>query len=242
MRKKGTSEGKLVCLDAASGEEVWSMARNTDAVFECKHSYTSPIICGLGASAVLVVHGADYTTGHAVSNGEELWRFGGINPQGEDYNRTLRLVASPVERQGLLVVPTAKNGPVMGYQISGTNKPKTLWRLGRGTPDVASPVVFKEFVFLAGENGVMRVLDSSSGKVLSKKRLLADRHRSTPVVFDGKLIILGRDGTISVLRADKDLELISELKLNEESVASPAVADGRVYIRTAKALYAFEGQ
>ena len=50
---------------------------------------------------------------------------------------------------------------------------------------------------------------------------------------------MGRDGTVSVFKADKDLELISERELKEQSVASPAVADGRIYIRTAKALYAF---
>ncbi len=239
MKDKATSEGKLICLDATSGEEVWNVTRKTDAVFECKHGYTSPIIVGNGDLAALVVHAADYTTGHALADGKELWRFGGINPKGEDYNRTLRLVASPVEHQGLMVVPTAKKGAVMGYRISGKDKPETVWRLERGTPDVASPVVFQGLVFLAGEKGVMSVLDSSSGKVLNKKRLLADRHRSTPVVFDGKLIVLGRDGTVSVFKADKDLELIAERKLNEQSVASPAVAGGRIYIRTAKALHAF---
>lgn len=241
-KNKATSEGKLVCLDAASGEEIWQVVRKTDAVDECKHSYSSPIIFGQGDSAVLVVHAADYTTGHAIADGKELWRFAGINPKGDGYNKTLRLVASPVAHKGLMVVPTAKKGAVIGYQISGTEKPKRAWRLERGTPDVASPVVYQDRVFLASENGVMKVLDAASGEVLTKKRMLADRHRSTPVVVDGKLVVLGRDGTVSVFKADKDLELISERKLNEQSVASPAVADGRIYIRTAKALYAFSGR
>ena len=239
QKNKATSEGKLICLDAASGEEIWQVVRKTDAVAECKHSYSSPIVVGQGDSAVLVVHAADYTTGHAVADGKELWRFAGINPKGENYNRTLRLVASPVAHKGLLVVPTAKKGAVIGYQIAGTEKPERVWRLERGTPDVASPVVYQDRVFLAGEKGVMKVLDASSGEVLTKKRLLADRHRSTPVVVDGKLVVVGRDGTVSVFKADKDLELISERELKEQSVASPAVADGRIYIRTAKALYAF---
>ena len=238
-KDKATSEGKLICLDAAGGDEMWQVVRKTDAVFENKHSYSSPIVVGQGDSAVLVVHAADYTTGHAIGDGSELWRLAGINPKGENYNRTLRLVASPVARKGLMVVPTAKKGAVIGYQIQGTKKPKRVWRLDRGTPDVASPVVYKGRVFLASENGVMRVLDATSGELLTKKRLLADRHRSTPVVVDGKLVVLGRDGKVSVFKADEDLELISERSLNEPSVASPAIADGRVYIRTAKTLYAF---
>ncbi len=238
-RDKSTSEGQLICLDAASGEEIWLAVRKTDAVDENKHSYSSPIIVGQGDAAVLVVHAADYTTGHAVADGKELWRVAGINPKGENYNRTLRLVASPVARKGLMVVPTAKKGAVIGYQISGTEKPEQVWRLERGTPDVASPVVYRDYVFLAGENGVMQVLDASHGEVLTKKRLLADRHRSTPVVVDGKLVVVGRDGTISIFKADNDLELVSQRKLDEQSVASPAVAGGRIFVRTAKALYAF---
>lgn len=238
-KAKTTSEGKLICLDAASGEEVWQVLRKTDAVSENKHSYTSPIIVGQGDSAVLVVHAADYTTGHTIADGKELWRLAGINPKGEDYIPTLRLVASPVVRNGLMVVPTAKKKAVIGYQISGMEKPESVWRLERGTPDVASPVVYGGYVFLACENGVIKVLDASSGELLTKERLLADRHRSTPIVVDGKLVIVGRDGTVSVFKADKDLELISERKLNEESLASPAVAEGRIYVRTAKALYAF---
>ena len=241
-KDKATSEGKLICLDAASGEEVWQVIRKTDAVDECKHSYSSPIVVGQGDSAVLVVHAADYTTGHAIVDGKELWKLAGINPKGENYNRTLRLVASPVAHKGLMVVPTAKKGAVIGYQISGTQKPERVWRLEHGTPDVASPVVYEDHVFLASENGVMKVLDASNGEVLTKKRLLADRHRSTPVVVDGKLVVVGRDGTVSVFKTNKDLELISERKLEEQSVASPAVAEGRIYIRTAKALYAFGAQ
>ena len=236
--KKATSEGKLVCLQASSGTEIWRVERNTDAVFENKHSYASPIIIDQKGTSVLVVHGADYTTGHDVADGSELWRLGGQNPRGENYNRTLRFVSSPVARDGLLVVPSAKKRSVAAYQINA-DQPAKAWWMERGTPDVASPVIHKQYVFLAGENGVVRVLDRGNGKLLAKRRLLADRHRSTPVVVDEKLVVLGRDGTVSVFGADENLKLIDSRKLNEESVTSPAVTENRVYIRTSKSLYAF---
>ena len=242
IQAKSTSEGTLICLDAVTGEEVWKVIRKTDAEYENKHSYSSPIIFGQSDSAVLIVHGADYTTGHALKDGTELWRLAGINPKGDNYKRTLRLVSSPVAHKGLMVVPSAKKGVMIGYQISGLKKPQRIWKLKRGTPDIASPVVYQDLVFLAGEKGVMKVLDAANGEVLTKRRLLADKHRSTPIVVDGKLIVVGRDGKISVFQADKDLELIAEHELNEQTVASPAIADRRIYIRTAKTLYAFGGE
>ena len=236
--KKLTSEGKLVCLEANSGKEIWQVERNTDAVFENKHSYTSPIIIDQQGTSVLVAHGADYTTGHDVADGKELWRLGGQNPRGQNYHRTLRFVSSPVARDGLLVVPSAKKRSVAAYHLTA-DRPVKAWWMERVTPDVASPVIYKQYVFLAGENGVVRVLDRSTGKVLAKRRLLADRHRSTPVVVDEKLIVLGRDGTVSVFEADENLKLVDSRKLKEESVASPAVTENRIYIRTSKGLYAF---
>ena len=237
---KPSSEGMLVCLDAISGKEVWQVTRKTDATFESKDAYTSPMVVGEGDRACLVVRAADYTTGHAVGNGVELWRLAGVNPKGENDNRTLRLVASPVFHQGLMVVPTAKKGAVIGYEFSAPKKPQRAWRLEHGTPDVASPVVYRNRVFLACENGVMKVLDASNGNILTKKRLLADRRGSTPVVFNGRLIIAQRDGTVSAFSADEESELISEDELNEPTVASPAVANGQIYVRTSKALYSFE--
>ena len=72
----------------------------------------------------LLTHGADYTIAHSLAagaDGAELWRLGGLNPPGENYHTTLRFVASPGVGTGpdgdaLIVVPTAKRGPVFAVE------------------------------------------------------------------------------------------------------------------------------
>ena len=113
----------------------------------------------------LLVHGADYLTAHRLADGAEVWRHGGLNPK-DGYNPMLRLVATPVYAEGLLVVPSAKRGPVYGLEVEGaagdiTGAEKhTRWRRERGTPDVPSPLVHDGLVYLSGENGSLTCLDA----------------------------------------------------------------------------------
>lgn len=243
-KDKKTSVGQVIALDAETGEEIWMQLRKTDGVDENKHSYASPTIYRDDTREMLITHGADYVIGHALDDGAELWRCGGFNPHGSSYNPTLRLVSSPVCGPGIIVAPTAKRGPVLGLKVDllgdVTEDPDALhWKMKKGTPDVASPVVFDGLVYLAGEKGDLTCVDAATGDIKYRKRLLADRHRSTPVAADGKIFMVDRKGTVFVVKAGEKLEVLSENKLGEETTASPAISSGRIFIRTHKALYAF---
>lgn len=246
MRSPEPGIGWVIALDAETGQEIWKHRRESPATFENKHSYASPLIARVGDESFLVSHGADYATGHSLQDGRELWRCGGLNP-AESYNPFLRLVSSPVYRDGLLVVPSAKSGPVLGLEAEkldergeiGESDDAIRWRMDRNTPDVASPVVYDGVVYLARENGVLIGVDAISGEPLFEQRLFAGSHRSTPVAGDGKLYIAGRDGTLLVVKAGKEPTVLSQFETGEETTASPAISDGRVFIRTFDALHAF---
>jgi len=239
-----TSEGHVIALDAATGEQLWHHRRLTDGYAENLHAYCSPTIYRDQDREYLVVHGADYVTGHDLSDGSEIWRCGGFNIRGADYNPYLRFVASPTVVPGMIVVPTAKRGPVVALrpELEGdvTQQADSLiWKMNVGTPDVASPLIYDGHVYLADERGVLTCLDAATGETLYQQRLLASNHRSTPVGVDGKVFLTGRDGDVVVLQAGPEFKLLSKKSLNEEMTASPAVADGRIYIRTFEALYSF---
>ena len=249
MLKPGTSHGIVIALDARDGTELWRQPRETPATRENKHSYASPIIVRTDRDAWLVTHGADYAIGHALDDGRERWRCAGLNPR-DSYNPFLRLVASPCFRDGLLVVPSAKNGPVLGLEVDQLDSRGDVteraeahrWRIERNTPDVATPVIYQGIVYLARENGILIGIDASHGETLFSKRLLAGNHRSTPVAGDGKIYLADRKGRLIVLRAGRDPEEISASTLNETVTASPAIAEGRIFIRSFQAVYAFGTQ
>lgn len=241
---KKTSKGQVIALDAKTGNQIWLHERNTDGVSENTHSYASPTIYRKGSEELLITHGADYVIGHSLEDGSELWRCGGFNPKGDSYNRFLRLVASPSCGDGIIVAPTAKRGPVLGLKVdlSGdvTSKEEARhWEMKQGTPDVATPLVYDGYVYLAGERGDLTCLDVRKGSVDYRKRLFADKHRSSPVAWNGKVFIAGRKGTVYVVKAGPELEVLAKNELGEETTASPAISDGRIFIRTFDALYAF---
>ena len=156
-----------------------------------------------------VVHGADYVTAHSLEDGSEIWRCGDLNPKSS-YNYSLRFVASPVATEGLIVVPSAKNGPVVGIDPAAqgdvTNSKWQRWKLQRGTPDVPSPLIHDGLIYLCRENGDLICLDAETGEQLYYEGTHRHRHRASPVYANGYIYLTSRDGGwITVCEADVNL-------------------------------------
>ena len=113
--RANTQEAMVACLDAATGEEVWKQDRITGASRENEHSYASPSIYRDSQREFLITHGGDYAIAHQLSDGREVWRLC-MNPQGATYHPTLRFVSSPLPADGMVVVPSAKGGPVVSLK------------------------------------------------------------------------------------------------------------------------------
>lgn len=234
----------VIALDKATGKEVWKQRRESDAKAECEHSYASPVMYRDGDREYLLTHGADYVIAHSLKDGSELWRCGGINPKGT-YNNTLRLVASPVAVPGLIVVPTAKNGPVFGLKPDGmgdvtTDTKAYHWKRPQNTPDVPSPLVKDGLVYLCRENGNLMCLDAKTGEQHYEKRTVADRHRASPVYADGKVYLTARNGAVTVVKAGREFETLATNSIGESLSASPAISNGVIYLRSFDALYAIK--
>jgi outer membrane protein assembly factor BamB len=232
----------VVALDAATGKEVWKVDRPSDGRGECLNSYASPSLWVRGGEARLITHGNDYAVASNLTDGKEVWRLGDLNPKGR-YDATLRFVASPVAVEDLIVIPTAKNGAVVGVSpdasgVLNAGGKGEVWRIARGTPDVPSPVIYEGRVFLCRENGVLTCLDARTGKQYFSERFHPQTYRASPVAADGKLILTAKDGTFTVVKPSDKLEVLAKNKLSDQFTASPAVAEGRLYLRGFKNLYA----
>jgi outer membrane protein assembly factor BamB len=234
----------VIALDKATGKEVWKVPRKSDAEDESKEAYTTPCLWSDGKDAYLVVLGCDYATAHRLEDGAEVWRLGDLNPKAR-YNSAFRIIASPVAVPDLIVVPTARNGPVVGVKPAAkgairAGSPFEQFRTAKGSPDVPSPLVHGGQVYLCRENGVLICLDAKTGKELYQKPLHRSRYRASPVYADGKVYLTARDGTFSVVKAGPKFELLATNRLPDEFTASPAIANGRIYLRGFRDLYAIQ--
>jgi len=238
-----TNEQLVLALDKTSGREIWKHQRKTDAREESLHSYASPVIYRFDNQEFLITHGSDYIVAHALKDGKELWRCGGLN-NPTSYNPFFRLVASPVAIPGLVVAPSAKNGPVLGLNPKAANGDITnlpaqyLWKLPDNTPDVPSPLIHAGLLYLCRENGVLLCVDAKTGEVYYTERTHNYRHRGSPVYADGKIFLMSADGMVTVVKAGKKFEIVAKNTVDERLAASLAISNGTIYLRSYKALYA----
>jgi outer membrane protein assembly factor BamB len=151
-------------------------------------------------------------------------------------------VTSPTATADLVVVPSCKNGPIVGIKpdASGLVAPGTaseLWRYKK-TPDVCCPLVVDGLVYLCGD-GTLTCLDAKTGKAYyADERTHAHIHRSSPVYADGKVYLTAQDGTTTVVKAGSKFEILATNKLPDKVNATLVIADGRIYIRGFDSLYA----
>ncbi len=237
----------VVALDKRTGKEVWKHPRITRSLVENKHSYASPILYDDGQLRFLITHGGDHAIAHSLDDGRELWRLGGLNPHGSSYHTTLRFVSSPAAAPGLIVVPTAKNGPVVGVRPDGKgditrSKSANVWRRKDNTPDVPSPLIHDGIVYLCRENGNLLALDAKTGEQLYEHRTEVDRHRASPVYADGNIYLTARKGVVTVVKAGPEFEIVARNQMNEDTSASPVISSGTLYIRTFDNLWAIRNQ
>ena len=232
----------VVAIDKTTGEDIWKVERKSDGRGECKDSYASPCVWRNGKDAYLITHGNDYAVAHRLKDGREIWRVGDLNPK-DNYRFDLRFIASPVATRDLIVVPSAKNGPVVGVKPDASGlvqagDPQEQWRRPHNTPDVPSPLVYGGFVYLCREDGTLICLDAKTGKEFYSQRTHTARHRASPVYADGKIYLSGRDGVVSVVKAGPKFELLATNRLPDQVTASPVISGGRIYIRGWQTLYA----
>jgi outer membrane protein assembly factor BamB len=249
VRGNDERTGKVVKLNKLTGKTVWEYDRVTNADFECKHSYASPFIYQDEKSKILLVHGADCTTGHSLETGEELWRFGElngptpINPQ--DHDVTFRFVASPAVSGGKIVIPTCKSGPTIAINVDGNlagavnaNPAAVAWKLPE-TPDVSIPLIVGGLVYLLHKDGKLQCVDLATGEPIYFERTHSVQHRTSPIYANGKIYFCAKDGKCTVVKAGRDFEILASNDMGGEAItASPVISDGKLYIRTYAALYA----
>jgi outer membrane protein assembly factor BamB len=236
-----TREALVICLDKATGNEIWRQPRPSEAYGENEHAYASPTLYRDGQQEFLLTHGADYVIAHRLDDGRELWRCGSLH--GDKYDPTLRLVSSPVSVPGLIVAPSAKRGYLVAIRPGGagdiTESEFKLWRYAP-TPDVPSPLIVDDLVYLFRENSVLICLDAKTGRKQYEQRLASSEgNRASPLFAGGNVYLAARDGTITVVKAGRDFEQVWQTNLGELLTSSPVIANGRLYLRTNDALWAF---
>jgi outer membrane protein assembly factor BamB len=157
----------------------------------------------------------------------DLDRDGFLNEREWEFFRTRR-----ASRNGLMAVKLGGSGDVTATHV--------LWRFEKSLPDVPTPLIYNDVVFLVRSGGIATTLDARTGKMLKQGRLRGalEDYYSSPIGVDGKVYIASEHGKVVVLRAAGDWEILAINDFDSDIYATPAVSGGQMYIRTQSAIYA----
>lgn len=233
-------ESFILCLDPATGTNIWRHVRPTDAERESQESYATPMPSECSGGTEIVIVGGDYVTGHDAKTGAELWRGGGLrnfNHLGDS-----RLVPTPVLVDGLVIVNGPKRNPMLAFHDGGHGDVTTsglAWTYTEYPTDCVTPLLYEGKLFnLDGDRQMMVCMDPKTGKVQWQKSLgNREIYRASPTGADGKIYCLSEDATAVVMSA-ADGQVLSTIRMEEgQAHATIAAAEGCLFVRTAQNLY-----
>lgn len=133
----------------------------------------------------------------------------------------------------LAAIEPGGNGDVSSTHIK--------WELNRGIPEIPSPILHDDRIYLVRKGGLLSALQSGTGESLYRERIpdAPGQYAASPVIANGHLYLVSSLGKVSVIRTGDSLELVHQLDLHESTETTPAVDATTIYFRTEKHLVAF---
>jgi outer membrane protein assembly factor BamB len=219
----------VIAVDRKTGKVRWQKPRDAGIT-----AFATPCIFDPSAKdkLLLAVSTASGLTAMHATSGEIAW-------QGLTDDLTQRCVSSPIVANGMVLVSCGQggNGKVLIAVRPGDSNhgPQEVYRLDQSIPNVPTPVVAGDLLFLWHDRGVVSCYDLASGHPNWRQRVGGDFH-SSPIRIGNRILAASMKGEVVVLAADRKYQLLARNALNEPCHATPAVADGRLYLRTETSL------
>ena len=229
---------RVVALDAATGAERWSLARETNLT-----AYATPLVLDGPRPIVVLASTAHGIAGVDATNGRLLW---------EQKCLPRRAVSSPVLCGGrVLATCGAGNGdnllaavrlpdvPADAAPTPGTvPAPPIDWTLDKSVaPYVPTPLVTPQGLFLWSDRGVVTSVEEATGEIRWRGRV-GGNYFASPVSLGDAVLGISTDGEMVLVGTGAEFAILGQRALEEVVRATPAVADGRLVVRTEKGLMA----
>jgi outer membrane protein assembly factor BamB len=220
-------DSHILALDRRTGELAWKFPR-----VEKTRSYCTPIIREVAGKTQMVLSGSKQVVSLDPKTGEPHWLINGPTEQ---------FVASMVfDGEKFYLSAGFPDHFVMAIQPDGqgdVTKTHVAWSSTEAKCYVPSPVVVKDWLFVADDRGTLNCFETKTGSRVWHDRL--GGHFSASLVTANDLVYCtSDDGIVRVVQPDRSLNVVSTNTLGENSFASPAISQGQIFIRGETHLFA----
>jgi outer membrane protein assembly factor BamB len=197
-----------------------------------RKSYATPTIIEYQGKKQLISPAAEVTFSYDPKNGEELWRV-------RHPNMGFNVACRPIFAHNFVYFTTGIAKRLLAVRPDGTGDvtdTHVAWSARRGTPEIPSPLIVDDLMFMVTEGGVVSCLEAKSGQQVWKGRLDGN-YWASPLYADGKIYFFSQEGNVSVISARREFQLLAENELDEGFIASPAIAGNTIILRSLTHLY-----
>lgn len=212
----------ITALKTATGELVWETKRPV------RDSWSSPILISVGTTEQIITCGPGWLIAYDPASGAELWRAEYADAD---------IGPSPTFSGGRVYAANPE-GHLIAVRPDGTGdvtKTHVDFRTGEYLPDIVSPLVANDLVFLV-TGATITCYDATNGSSVWEHSFESSVVSSPSLVGD-KVYVTDTKGITHIIRAARKFESLGQAKLGEGCETCLAFADGRIYIRGEKHLF-----
>jgi outer membrane protein assembly factor BamB len=237
VQRYNEEQGSLVCLDAATGRDVWSAAGPQGT------AWSTPLIWNNAGTAEVVTAGQGSIVAFSPADGRQRWRFTGIDTSFAcspvaDAEGLYFGTSSPGSRAPAAAIARGCAGD-MALAKGEKNGGHVLWSLNKCGAGMPSPVVVGEHLYFFDKIAVC--FDKRTGEERYRKRLPSGTTAvGCPVVVGDRIYLVNERGRTVVVQAGPEFKFLAESSLGDSDEifwATPAVAGNALLIRSSDALY-----
>ncbi len=209
--------GKLLGLDAATGQTKWETARNLNC------SWSSPLVVNTGARWELITSASPVVASYDPLTGKELWRLDALG--GE-------VAPMPSFADGKVFV-AADYVKVAAIDLA-TNT--VAWQNETDIPGVSTPLVVNGLMFVGLSDGAIACLDAKTGEEVWIQET-DEGFYASPILAGGNVYLMDRGGTMHIFTASRSYDEVGKNALDEQAVASPVFIGDKIFYRAYENLY-----
>ena len=218
----------IAAFNIENGKRVWQTPREEDS------SWSTPTVYETKNGAELITSGTKYYRGYDPATGKELWRIA----DGVDVKIPTPIATNDLYYLGGGSIQDKHPFYVVRAGIKGEIKPgdagnaNIAWQSTQIKPHIVTPIVYKEYLYVCTDNGILSQYQAKTGEPTFRARLgSGGSFSASPVAADGKVYFVSEDGDVFVVKAGTTFELLARNPMGEVVMATPAFSGKMIVIR-----------
>ncbi|MBA3948843.1 MAG: PQQ-binding-like beta-propeller repeat protein [Acidobacteria bacterium] len=228
-------ESFMAVLDAATGKELWRVARDGS------NNWSTPSVITHAGKKQIVVSAPAAVIAYDFETGKPIWSATGLGHN---------TIPQPVQHEDMVIVMSGYRDPKLlairlGREGDLTGTDAIAWTQDRGVPYTATPAIHDGILYLITDTAMVSAFKAETGEPLYHQVRLPRPYniKASPVIANGKIYFATEEGDVVVAKTGGPaLAILATNTLADQSfIASPAMPGGEIFLRSRTHLFKIAG-